>query len=106
MWRGVAWRGVAWRGVEDWDVRDVMWCGVVQPGAHLLIKSSLSSCPQGVMAAEVIAHFLPRLIETHNYQSCAGRKQKKGNWDTLNKKVLKRFQKLHIPDNVIEAIIA
>eukprot|EP00037_Helgoeca_nana_P026006 m.289559 g.289559 ORF g.289559 m.289559 type:complete len:207 (-) comp27109_c0_seq7:1566-2186(-) len=60
----------------------------------------------GVMAAEVIAHFLPRLIETHNYQSCAGRKQKKGNWDTLNKKVLKRFQKLHIPDNVIEAIIA
>lgn len=65
----------------------------------------MESLQQGVMAAEVIAHFLPRLIETHNYQPCAGRVQKKGNWDTLNKKVLKRFPKMHIPENVIDAII-
>jgi len=60
----------------------------------------------GVMAAEVIAHFLPRNIETHNYQPCAGRKQKRGNWDTLNKKVLRRVLNFLIPDNVIDAIIA
>jgi len=59
----------------------------------------------GVLAAEVIAHYLPRVIEKHNYQTCAGRKQKKGNWDTLNKKVLKRFPKMTIPANVIDAII-
>lgn len=69
-------------------------------------RALMESLPQqGVMAAEVIAHFLPRLIETHNYQPCAGRVQKKGNWDTLNKKVLKRFPKMHIPENVIDAII-
>eukprot|EP00038_Savillea_parva_P003427 m.125646 g.125646 ORF g.125646 m.125646 type:complete len:244 (+) comp11173_c0_seq2:382-1113(+) len=60
----------------------------------------------GVMAAEVIAHFLPRIIETHNYQPCAGKSQKRGNWDTLNKKVLKRVFKMHVPDNVVDAIIA
>jgi hypothetical protein len=57
------------------------------------------------MVAEVIAHFVPRLIETHNYQPASGKRQKKMNWETLNKKVLKRFHKIQIPDNVIDAVV-
>ena len=56
------------------------------------------------MVAEVIAYFVPRLIDTHNYQPASGKRQKTMNWETLNKKVLKRF-KLQIPDNVVDAIV-
>lgn len=51
-------------------------------------------------------HFhMPKLVEIHNYQAASSKKQKKGNWDTLNKKVLRKFKKIQVPENVIEAII-
>lgn len=38
----------------------------------------------GVLVAEVIAHFCPQLIELHNYSSANSVKIKFYNWDTLN----------------------
>lgn len=38
----------------------------------------------GVMAAEVVHHFLPSLVEVHNYTPANAIQQKLDNWRTLN----------------------
>jgi len=48
----------------------------------------------GVLFAETIAYFYPRLVEVHNYSAANSFTQKMYNWSTLNKKVLR---KLHMP---------
>ncbi|KAG1668600.1 hypothetical protein FOA52_001469 [Chlamydomonas sp. UWO 241] len=45
----------------------------------------------GVLMAEVVHHFFPRIVELHNYSSANGATQKMYNWNTLNQKVLKRM---------------
>ena len=56
--------------------------------------------------AEVVAKYMPRAIELHNYQTANSRKQKKINWNTLNDKVFKKkFPTFVMPDNVIDAIV-
>ena len=45
----------------------------------------------GVLVAEVIAHFYPRLIELHNYSSANAMTQKMYNWQTLNQRVLRKL---------------
>jgi hypothetical protein len=40
----------------------------------------------GCMAAEVIKHFLPKLVELHNYSAANSVSQKFYNWKTLNRK--------------------
>ena len=45
----------------------------------------------GVLVAEIVAHFLPRLVDIHNYSGAHGTQQKLYNWVTLNNKVLKRL---------------
>ena len=37
-----------------------------------------------VMAAEVVKHFAPRLVELHNYTPANSTRQKLENWRTLN----------------------
>jgi len=58
----------------------------------------------GVMMAELVSNFIPRIVELHNYQPASSRKAKTNNWNTINKKVLKKL-KIFVPDNVIEAIV-
>lgn len=58
----------------------------------------------GVMVAEVVNYFLPRLIDLHNYTPANSSKQKQNNWDTLNRKVFTRFG-LTVPENVIKGVI-
>lgn len=58
----------------------------------------------GVMMAELVSNFIPRIVELHNYQPASSRKAKTSNWNTINKKILKKL-KIYIPDNVIEAIV-
>lgn len=41
----------------------------------------------GVLVAEVISHYFPKLVELHNYAAANGVSQKMYNWNTLNKKV-------------------
>jgi hypothetical protein len=41
----------------------------------------------GLLAAEVIHNFLPKIVHTHNYPSTHNLKQKTTNWATLNSKI-------------------
>eukprot|EP01137_Pigoraptor_chileana_P018025 Opistho-2@76906 len=58
----------------------------------------------GVMVAETVKHFIPRLVELHNYVPSLSSSQKMSNWNTLNQKV---FRKLNftVPDDVVQAVI-
>lgn len=46
----------------------------------------------GVMMAETVAHFLPKLVEIHNYIPAHSLSQKSANWNTLNSNSLLCFQ--------------
>jgi hypothetical protein len=41
----------------------------------------------GVLVAEVCAHYCPRLVQLHNYSAASSAAQKLYNWTTLNQKV-------------------
>lgn len=45
----------------------------------------------GVLVAEVVKNFQPRLVELHNYSPANGLAQKLYNWSTLNQKVFRRL---------------
>lgn len=45
----------------------------------------------GVLFAEIVNHFFPRIIEMHNYSAANSNAQKLYNWNTLNSKVLKKL---------------
>ena len=44
-----------------------------------------------VLFAEMIKYHYPRLVDLHNYPSASSTKAKIINWETLNKKVLKKI---------------
>ncbi|KTG31660.1 hypothetical protein cypCar_00003625 [Cyprinus carpio] len=64
----------------------------------------------GVMTAEVVKHFFPKLVELHNYTPAHSTQQKLSNWSTLNRQDLEYYSTTNGPprsDNhpiVIEAI--
>lgn len=45
----------------------------------------------GVPLAEAIKHFIPGLVDLHNYVAANSTKQKMNNWNTLNIKVFKKM---------------
>jgi len=45
----------------------------------------------GVLFAEVVAHYFPRLVDLHNYSAANNTAQKMYNWNTMNQKVFKRL---------------
>ena len=45
----------------------------------------------GVMLAEIIKHYVPKLIDLHNYSQAHSLSQKMYNWNTLNVKALKKL---------------
>jgi len=45
----------------------------------------------GVLVAEVVAHYFPKLVQLHNYSSANSLQQKMYNWNTLNQKVFRRL---------------
>ncbi|CAD7972241.1 unnamed protein product [Amoebophrya sp. A25] len=61
----------------------------------------------GLLCAEVLCQYFPRLVDLHNYSAANSYAQKMYNWNTMNKKVLKKlgFQ-LHPSDieDVIKAV--
>jgi len=59
----------------------------------------------GVLVAEVIAHYFPLRVEIHNYVPSSSRQGKLTNWATLNRKVLSKFG-FSVPQEVIENIIS
>lgn len=57
----------------------------------------------GVLAAEVVHHYFPRMIELHNYPSASNSKQKLDNWMTLNQKVFRKLG-FSLQKHVCEAV--
>ena len=45
----------------------------------------------GVLVAEIVAHFQPGYVELHNYANSSSFTQKMFNWNTLNMKPLKKL---------------
>ena len=57
----------------------------------------------GVLVAEVVRHFVPRLVEMHNYVPAQSVAQKQSNWETVQAKLLKKL-KMRISPAQIQAI--
>lgn len=57
----------------------------------------------GVLAAEVVYHFLPKLVEQHNYSPANAIQQKVENWRTLNRKVFSRLN-FSVPEDLLQGV--
>eukprot|EP00930_Biecheleria_cincta_P053253 TRINITY_DN38665_c0_g1_i1.p1 TRINITY_DN38665_c0_g1~~TRINITY_DN38665_c0_g1_i1.p1 ORF type:complete len:233 (-),score=60.44 TRINITY_DN38665_c0_g1_i1:53-751(-) len=58
----------------------------------------------GVLFAECLYHFFPKLVEMHNYSAANSHTQKMYNWNTINQKVLKKLG-YHIHQQDLDEII-
>lgn len=66
------------------------------------IKKNISrDFSDGVLMAEVIKYFFPRLVDVHNFQTCNSVESKIKNWELLNWKVFKKMN-FELSDDVIE----
>ena len=45
----------------------------------------------GLLLAEILKKYVPKLVDLHNYPDCSSTKHKLSNWETLNNKVLKKL---------------
>ena len=52
----------------------------------------------------MIKHFLPNLVELHNYSAAHSVQQKTYNWNTLNQKVLKKISLQLSPKDVKDSV--
>ncbi|XP_060065570.1 sperm flagellar protein 1-like [Ylistrum balloti] len=57
----------------------------------------------GVLVAEVIKFYFPKMVDLHNYKTVSSTKQKRDNWSLLNRRVLKRLG-MDLSDDVIRAL--
>ncbi|KAI7805318.1 sperm flagellar protein 1 [Triplophysa rosa] len=58
----------------------------------------------GVMAAEVVKHFFPKLVDLHNYTATHSTQQKLCNWSTLNRKVFSKLN-FNVPLDTVKKIV-
>lgn len=58
----------------------------------------------GVLMAEVVKHYFPRLVDLHNFNPCNNTDQKKKNWMLLNWKTFKKLN-FELSNDVIDSII-
>uniref|UniRef100_A0A3Q0RU50 Sperm flagellar 1 n=1 Tax=Amphilophus citrinellus TaxID=61819 RepID=A0A3Q0RU50_AMPCI len=56
-----------------------------------------------VMAAEVVKHFFPKLVDLHNYVPASSTQQKLSNWKLLNRKVFSKLN-FHVPEETLKKI--
>jgi hypothetical protein len=59
----------------------------------------------GVLCAEIIKHYHPKLVDLHNYPSSLSSKQKKVNWNTLCLKVFHKI-KYDLSRKLLEDIVS
>uniref|UniRef100_A0A8C9DL82 Sperm flagellar protein 1 n=1 Tax=Prolemur simus TaxID=1328070 RepID=A0A8C9DL82_PROSS len=57
----------------------------------------------GVLVAEVIKFYFPKMVEMHNYVPANSLQQKLSNWSHLNRKVLNKLN-FSVPDDVMRKI--
>ncbi|XP_060557377.1 sperm flagellar protein 1-like isoform X8 [Ruditapes philippinarum] len=56
-----------------------------------------------VLAAEIVKHYFPRMVDVHNYTPAASTKQRLENWYLLNRRVFRRLE-LDLSDDVLRAL--
>ncbi|XP_039108356.1 sperm flagellar protein 1-like isoform X3 [Hyaena hyaena] len=59
----------------------------------------------GVMLAEIVKHFCPRLVDLHNYVPTCNTDQKLSNWSILNRKVFHKLR-LWVSETDIRKVVA
>ncbi|CAH2321649.1 sperm flagellar 1 [Pelobates cultripes] len=59
----------------------------------------------GVLVAEVVKHFLPKIVEMHNYIPANSTQQKLSNWGILNRKVFSKLN-FHVPEDIVRRLIS
>ncbi|VDM26640.1 unnamed protein product [Toxocara canis] len=70
--------------LDDNSVDDLYkWLSAVPLSRH--IKNIAKDFSDGVLVAELIAHFLPRYVSLANYTPVNSNALKRYNWETLNK---------------------
>jgi len=57
----------------------------------------------GMLVAEVIQHYFPKMVDLHNYSPASSSAQKMNNWGVLQRKVFSRL-KMSVPEPVVRAI--
>eukprot|EP01061_Rhynchopus_euleeides_P021609 TRINITY_DN35237_c0_g1_i1.p2 TRINITY_DN35237_c0_g1~~TRINITY_DN35237_c0_g1_i1.p2 ORF type:complete len:237 (+),score=86.67 TRINITY_DN35237_c0_g1_i1:62-712(+) len=57
----------------------------------------------GMLVAEVVKHFFPKLVELHNYPAAHSVQQKRYNWKTMSQKVFRKLN-FEVDDSEIDAI--
>ncbi|XP_047459922.1 sperm flagellar protein 1 [Mugil cephalus] len=58
----------------------------------------------GVMAAEVVKHFFPKLVDLHSYIPANSTQQKFSNWSLLNRKVFSKLD-FRVPEETLKKIV-
>ncbi|KAE8628687.1 hypothetical protein XENTR_v10000173 [Xenopus tropicalis] len=58
----------------------------------------------GVLTAELVKFYFPKIVEMHNYVPANSTTQKFSNWNILNRKVLSKLS-FSVPDDVIRKIV-
>ncbi|XP_068424017.1 sperm flagellar protein 1 [Clinocottus analis] len=58
----------------------------------------------GVMAAEVVKYFFPKLVDLHNYIPANSTLQKLSNWNLLNRKVFSKLN-FQVPEDTVKRIV-
>uniref|UniRef100_A0A8D2LX74 Sperm flagellar protein 1 n=1 Tax=Varanus komodoensis TaxID=61221 RepID=A0A8D2LX74_VARKO len=58
----------------------------------------------GVLVAEVVKFYFPKMVEMHNYAPASSTQQKLSNWGHLNRKVLSKLN-FSVPEDVVRKIV-
>ncbi|XP_043992022.1 sperm flagellar protein 1 [Gambusia affinis] len=59
----------------------------------------------GVMVAEVVQHYFPKIVDIHNYVTSCKTQQKLGNWNLLNKRVFSKLD-FYVSEETVKKIVS
>uniref|UniRef100_A0A3B5Q523 Sperm flagellar 1 n=1 Tax=Xiphophorus maculatus TaxID=8083 RepID=A0A3B5Q523_XIPMA len=59
----------------------------------------------GVMVAEIVKHYFPRIVDVHNYITSCNTQQKRSNWKLINKKVFSKLD-FYVSEDMVEKIVS
>jgi len=66
-------------------------------------KSLTRDFSDGVMVAELLQHFLPKMVDMHNYSPANSSSQKMNNWGVLQRRIFSKL-KFAVPEPVVRSI--
>jgi len=66
-------------------------------------KSLTRDFSDGVLVAELVQHFLPKLVDMHNYSPANSSGQKLNNWGVLQRRVFAKL-KFAVPEPVVRSV--